>query len=70
MKFTIELDDNQRPALFANGVRLPGAQSIVHRITPYYDNITVEFTQLYTDNNKFEWVTNGTSIKSGNTQRD
>lgn len=51
MKFTIELDNYSRPALFANGVRLPGSQTI----------LTVEFKQSHNDTNKFEWVTDGTS---------
>lgn len=61
MKFTIELDDYSRPALFANGVRLPGSQVISQTITPYQNILTVEFKQLHNDTNKFEWVTNGTS---------
>ena len=61
MKFSIELDDYQQPALFANGVRLPGAQLISQTVTPYYTVLAVEFKQLHNDTNKFEWVTNGTS---------
>ncbi len=61
MKFTIELDNNQRPALFANGVRLPGAQLITQSVTAHTTSLEVVFTILNNDNNKFEWVTNGTS---------
>lgn len=61
MKFTIELDDYVRPALFANGVRLLRAQLISQTVTPYYTVLAVEIKQLHNNTNKFEWVTNGTS---------
>ena len=61
MKFTIELDEYSSPALFANGVRLPGSQVISQSIHPYHSVLTVQFTQLHNQPNKFEWVTNGTS---------
>jgi hypothetical protein len=61
MKFTIEPDNNNCLALFANGVRLPGAQDIVVRVEHNTLTIHAIFTMSQYTTNKFEWVTNGTS---------
>ena len=64
MKFTIELDNRGTPALHANGVRLPGDQTISQHIDPYATVLTVQFRIANTNPNKFEWVTYGTSTES------